>query len=128
MTHWRQYLFATAALIMAAGSARAADPITIGFTSLGFFVPALAEARDGALAKAKEMNVTIEYITADDAPTQQRAVENLLTKQVNVLAIDPNNSEAISEAVKLANGKGCAGGHVGRRRQIRRRRLDRGVG
>jgi ribose transport system substrate-binding protein len=81
----------------------AAEPVVIGFTSLGFFVPALAEARDGAMAKAKELGVTIEYITADDAPTQQRAVENLLAKKVSVLAIDPNDSQAISEAVQLAN-------------------------
>jgi ribose transport system substrate-binding protein len=106
MSNWRRRLFATtAALMLSAGSAWAADPITIGFTSLGFFVPALAEARDGALAKAEELDVTIEYITADDAPTQQRAVENLLAKEVDALAIDPNDSAAISEAVKLANSK-----------------------
>src|SRR5262245_11769156 len=28
--------------------ASAAEPVVVGFTSLGFFVPALAEARDGA--------------------------------------------------------------------------------
>lgn len=104
---WKQNLLVTvAAIVLTSGAARAADQITVGFTSLGFFVPALAEARDGALAKAKELGVTVEYITADDAPTQQRAVENLLTKEVDVLAIDPNDSEAISEAVKLANSKG----------------------
>jgi len=97
-------LAAPLALAMAGSQpAMAEDPIVIGFTSLGFFVPALAEARDGAMAKAKELGVTIEYITADDAPTQQRAVENLLAKKVSVLAIDPNDSEAISQAVELAN-------------------------
>jgi ribose transport system substrate-binding protein len=91
------------ALTLGSGRLAAADQTVVGFTSLGFFVPALAEARDGAIAKAAELGVKIEYITADDAPTQQRAVENLLAKQVNVLAIDPNDSEAISQAVLLAN-------------------------
>lgn len=105
--HWKMFLMAGAAAVALSGiQAQAADGPTIGFTSLGFFVPALAEARDGALAKAEELGATIEYITADDAPTQQRAVENLIAKQVDVLAIDPNDSQAISEAVKMANQAG----------------------
>ncbi len=107
LINWKTGLLgaALAAILIgnANGVASAADKPTIGFTSLGFFVPALAEARDGALAKAEELGAKIEYITADDAPTQQRAVENLLAKKVDVLAIDPNDSQAISEAVKLAN-------------------------
>jgi ribose transport system substrate-binding protein len=83
------------------------DSVVVGFTSLGFQIPALAEARAGALAKAKELgNVKIEYIPADDVPTQLKAVENLLAKHVDVLAIDPNDSEAISSAVSQANAAG----------------------
>lgn len=96
---------ATAAMLCG-NSAIAQETLTIGFTSLGFHVPALAEARDGALARGEELGVQIEYITADDAATQHRAVENLIAKQVDVLAIDPNDSQAISEAVTLANEAG----------------------
>jgi ribose transport system substrate-binding protein len=105
--HWKEYLLLGAAtLVLSWGPATAAEGPKIGFTSLGFFVPALAEARDGALAEAAELGATIEYITADDAPTQHRAVENLIAKLVDVLALDPNDSQAISEAVKLANEAG----------------------
>jgi ribose transport system substrate-binding protein len=96
-------LLGAASLALASVTPAAAEGPKIGFTSLGFFVPALAEARDGALAQAAELGATVEYITADDAPAQHRAVENLIAKQVDVLAIDPNDSQAIAEAVKLAN-------------------------
>lgn len=94
-------------------SAGGGEDIVIGFTSLGFHVPALAEARDGALAKAKELSdrpgvgqVTIKYITADTAEAQLQAVENLLAQQVDAIAIDPNDTEAISPAVAKANAAG----------------------
>jgi ABC-type sugar transport system substrate-binding protein len=85
--------------------ARAAD-FVVGFTSLGFEVAALAEARDGAMAEAERRGVKIDYISARDAVGQQRAVESLIAKRVNVLAIDPIDSASIAEGVRAANDAG----------------------
>lgn len=87
----------------------AASPVNrkqllIGWTSLPFTIPALADARSGAELEAKKKgNVKIVYAPAADAPTQLTAVQNLLAQKVNVLAIDVNDSRAILPAIKQAN-------------------------
>ncbi|MBN9075810.1 MAG: sugar ABC transporter substrate-binding protein [Rhizobiales bacterium] len=86
-------------------AAHAADTV-IGFTSNGFQIAALAEARDGAMEEAKKKGVRIDYITAKDAADQQRAVESLIAKHVSVIAIDPLDAVAISESVRAANEAG----------------------
>lgn len=90
--------------VVAAQRAEAGKQILIGWTSLAFTIPALADARDGAELEARKLgNVKLTYAVAPDAPTQLTAVQNLLARRVTVLAIDVNDSGAILPAIRQAN-------------------------
>lgn len=86
-------------------SASSSSPLVLGFSSYPPTVPAIAEAVSGATAQAKKDNVQIKFGMAADAPTQQLAIDQLLGEGANALAIDPNDSTAITTSIKGANNK-----------------------
>jgi ribose transport system substrate-binding protein len=81
------------------------DSVVLGFTSDPPDVPAIGDARQGAIDAGKKLGVEVKFAHAPDAAGQQTAVENLLAGGVDVLAIDPNDSTAIGSAVQAANAQ-----------------------
>lgn len=66
--------------------------------------PFFVAVKEGAEAQAKELGYNLVVTDAQNNPGQQMAdVENLLQQNLDVLIIDPTDSDAIVEAVKKAN-------------------------
>lgn len=69
--------------------------------------PFFVTLQEGAEAKAKELGVKL-YVTdaGDDASTQTSNVEDLISKGISVLIVNPVDSDAIASAVEDAISKG----------------------
>lgn len=69
--------------------------------------PFFVTLQEGAEAKAKELGVKL-YVTdaGDDASTQTSNVEDLISKGISVLIVNPVDSDAIASAVEDAIAKG----------------------
>jgi ABC-type sugar transport system substrate-binding protein len=80
--------------------------IVVGFSITGMSLPIIADAYHAAAAEAKALGVGFrgiakaEYTTAEG---QNNEVRTLLAAGVSALVIDPADSQAIGEVVKLAN-------------------------
>ncbi len=69
--------------------------------------PFFVDLADGAEAKAEELGVDIHVTDAgDDAATQTSNVEDLISKGISVLIVNPVDSDAIAPAVQAAMDKG----------------------
>jgi len=92
----------------AAGStSAAAKPIVVGISSRTWTSPPLKDAGLAARAEAKRLgNIKVVFALTDDGPGQVAAVESLIAKKVDIIAIDPNDDKAIVPAVKEANAAG----------------------
>lgn len=68
--------------------------------------PFFVTLKEGAEAKAKELNVELVVLDSQDDPAKEMAnVEDLITKNVSVILINPTDSDAVGNAVKAANEK-----------------------
>lgn len=66
--------------------------------------PFFVAVKEGAEAQAKDKDVDLVITDAQNDPGKQLSdVENLLQQSIDVLIIDPTDSDAIAEAVKKAN-------------------------
>jgi ribose transport system substrate-binding protein len=66
--------------------------------------PFFVAVKEGAEAQAKDLGYELVVTDAQNNPGQQLAdVENLLQQKLDILIIDPADSDAIAEAVKKAN-------------------------
>jgi ribose transport system substrate-binding protein len=66
--------------------------------------PFFVAVKEGAEAQAKEKDVELVITDAQNDPGKQLSdVENLLQQNIDVLIIDPTDSDAIAEGVKKAN-------------------------
>ncbi|MGO0062677.1 substrate-binding domain-containing protein [Brevibacillus fluminis] len=90
-----------------AGGAPAADAgkkIKVGLAMNTLNNPFFVAVKEGAEAEAKEQGFDLVVTDAQNNPGQQLSdVENLLQQKLDVLVIDPADSDAIAEAVKKAN-------------------------
>ncbi|MDR0527229.1 MAG: substrate-binding domain-containing protein [Spirochaetaceae bacterium] len=78
-----------------------------GFSLSTLNNPFFASMKDGAEAKAKEIGITISATDANDEPaTQSKNIEDLLSKGVKVIIVNPADSAAVAPAVREAKGKG----------------------
>ena len=69
--------------------------------------PFFVSLQEGAEAKAKELGVELFVTDAgDDASRQANDVEDLISKGISVLIVNPVDSDAIASSVKEAIGKG----------------------
>jgi len=95
---------AAALLSLAVGSGAAiAKDIKIGWTSYPADLAVIADSIDGAKNAAKELGVNVEFALAAGAAAQANAMDNLLSLNVDVIAIDPEDSKAIGPSIKKAN-------------------------
>lgn len=69
--------------------------------------PFFVDLADGAEAKAEELGVEL-YVTdaGDDAATQTSNIEDLISKGISVLIVNPVDSDAVAPAVEAAIAKG----------------------
>ena len=103
------------------GTAQAQD-LKIGLSISTQNNPFFVTLKEGAQKKADEIGA--ELIVADaqnSASNQMSSVENLITRQVDVLLINPVDSDAVASAIKAANNanipvitvdRGSSGGEV----------------
>ena len=69
--------------------------------------PFFVTLKEGAEAKAEELGVTL-YVTdaGDDAAVQTNNIEDLISKGISVLIVNPVDSDAVAPAVETAMSKG----------------------
>ena len=69
--------------------------------------PFFVTLKDGAEAKAEELNLELIVLDSQNDPAKELAnMEDLLTQDVSVILINPTDSDAVVNAIKMANEKG----------------------
>lgn len=94
------------ALALSTSAANSQDRIKIGWTSYPADLSVIADAIEGGKTAAEVFGVDIEFGLAAGAAAQANAVDNLLAAGVDVLAINPEDSNAIDSSVAAANRLG----------------------
>lgn len=95
----------------AASGGETAAPAT-GETSIGLSVstlnnPFFVTLTEGAKAKADELGVKLSVVDAgDDVAKQVSDIEDLVSKKISVLIVNPVDSDAVAPAVKTAKEAG----------------------
>jgi len=85
----------------------AADETTIGLVVSTLNNPFFVDLRDGAQAKADELGATLVVLDSqDDSATEMSNVEDLITQGVDLIMINPTDSDAVGNAVAAANEAG----------------------
>lgn len=80
------------------------DEYTIGFSVSTLSNPFFVTMSDAADAKAKEMGIKIETLDAEDSSeTQAQQVEDLILKEVDLMIINPVDSDAIGTSIMACN-------------------------
>ena len=80
---------------------------SIGLSVSTLSNPFFVDLADGAEAKAEELGVEIHVTDAgDDAATQTSNIEDLISKGISVLIVNPVDSDAVAPAVEAAMAKG----------------------
>ena len=94
------------------GSSAGSSAEAVGNGSIGFSVstlnnPFFVTLTDGAKAKAEEADVELIVVDAgDDAAKQTSDIEDLISKDISVLIVNPVDSDAVAPAVQSAVDKG----------------------
>lgn len=80
------------------------EEYTIGFSVSTLSNPFFVTMADAAEAKAKEMGVKLETLDAEDSSeTQSEQIEDLILKEVDLMIINPVDSDAIGTSVMACN-------------------------
>jgi ribose transport system substrate-binding protein len=83
------------------------DKLKVGLSMNTLNNPFFVAVKEGAEAQAKADKIDLVITDAQNDPGKQLAdVENLLQQKVDVLIIDPTDSDAIAQGVKKANDTG----------------------
>lgn len=85
------------------------ENITVGLIVKDTQVPFWLEMRKQAMAEAKAKNVTLLFVAgryAGDNTTQVNAIENMITRHVNAIAVAPSESSGIVPAIRKAEAAG----------------------
>lgn len=94
------------------GSSAGSSAEAVGNGSIGFSVstlnnPFFVTLSEGAKEKAKEADVELIVVDAgDDAAKQTSDIEDLISKKISVLIVNPVDSDAVAPAVEDAIAKG----------------------
>jgi len=68
--------------------------------------PFFVDLKEGAQAEAKALGLELIVLDSQNDPAKELAnMEDLLTQEVNVILINPTDSDAVGNAIKMANGK-----------------------
>jgi|TARA_B110000881_G_C18544191_1_gene500223 ABC-type sugar transport system substrate-binding protein len=83
-----------------------AKKITIGWTSYPADIPVIADAIRGGRDEGKRLGVEVVFALGAGAAAQANNMDDLIARGVDVIAIDPEDSQAIGASVKKANAAG----------------------
>lgn len=102
----RSLFILVVALTLALGSL-AASAQTIGFSISTLDNPFFVALKDGAEARAGELDVSIRVVDAQDDPARQLSgMEDLIARGVDIILVNPADSAAIIPAILAANAAG----------------------
>jgi ribose transport system substrate-binding protein len=80
---------------------------TIGLIVSTLNNPFFVTLKEGAEAKAAELGLNLIILDSQNDPAKELAnMEDLLTQEVDVILINPTDSDAVGNAIKMANDKG----------------------
>ncbi|MFT9848229.1 ribose ABC transporter substrate-binding protein RbsB [Aneurinibacillus sp. REN35] len=80
------------------------EEITVGLAVSTQSNPFFVTLKEGAEKAAKENNMKLIAVDAQDDPAKQiSGIEDLIQRQVDVLLVNPTDSAAVSSAIKSAN-------------------------
>ncbi len=83
------------------------ETMTIGLVVSTLDNPFFVTLQEGAQAKADEMGATLVVLDSkDDSAIEMTNVEDLLTQEVDLLMINPTDSDAVASSVEAANAAG----------------------
>ncbi len=98
-------LLSTTALF-AGGAQEATSETTVGLVLSTLNNPFFVTLKEGAEAKADELGYKLIVLDSQNDPAKELAnVEDLLTRGVDAILINPADSDAVGNAIKLANKK-----------------------
>ncbi len=87
-----------------AGGEEGGDGYTIGFSVSTLANPFFVTMADAAEEEADKLGVSLETLDAEDSSeTQQQQIEDLIMKEVDLIIINPVDSDAIGTSVKACN-------------------------
>ena len=88
-------------LILSCKSEESQDnKITVGLSVSTLNNPFFVSLSDGAKQKAKELNINLSVVNAsDDTAKQTSDIEDLISKNVQVIIVNPVDSDAVAPAV-----------------------------
>jgi ribose transport system substrate-binding protein len=94
---------AVAGIISCSGGAKT----DVGFSLSTLNNPFFASMKDGAESKAKQIGVSLTVTDANDEPaTQTKNIEDLVSKGVKVLVVNPADSAAVAPSIREVMSKG----------------------
>ena len=97
-------VFGVAALLVAVSSAASAAGEKIGLVVSTQNNPFFATLKEGAVQKANELGYELIVLDSQNDPSKELGnVEDLLVKGVDVLLINPTDSDAVVSSVRAAN-------------------------
>ena len=95
---------AIVSILVCSAAGFAAKQITIGMSMNTLNNPFFVTVVEGAKAKAKELGVKLIVTDAQNTPgTEISNIENLIMQKVDILILDPSDSNAIVPSVQAAN-------------------------
>lgn len=93
-----------ALMVLALGMGTIAEAAKVGLVVSTQDNPFFVTLKEGAVSKAKEMGHEIVVLDSQNDPSKELGnVEDLLIKGIDVLLINPTDSDAVVSAVKAAN-------------------------
>ncbi|WP_296256227.1 MULTISPECIES: substrate-binding domain-containing protein [unclassified Pseudomonas] len=96
---------AVSAAILGGASVQAKD-LKIGFSQVTLQSPFYVQLRDGAIAAAKQDGDTLIFLDANgDISKQNNDIQDLLTKKIDVLIIDPVNPDSVGASLEAAKAR-----------------------
>lgn len=91
-------------MVLALGMGTIAEAAKVGLVVSTQDNPFFVTLKEGAVSKAKEMGHEIVVLDSQNDPSKELGnVEDLLVKGIDVLLINPTDSDAVVSAVKAAN-------------------------
>lgn len=89
------------------GAEEPAEGGTIGLVVSTLNNPFFVDLRDGAMEKANEMGFSLIVLDSQDNPARELSnVEDLITQGVDIILINPTDSDAVASAILAANDAG----------------------
>ena len=77
--------------------------VSVGLSVSTLNNPFFVSLSEGAKAKAKELNINLNVVNAsDDTAKQASDIEDLISKNVKVIIVNPVDSDAVAPAVESA--------------------------